>query len=289
MGKTVWADCFDVPGNVCPDARLRDAAPKMAYPGGSTKGQSGWDVGLHFKSLNDLAAQVEKKFRRGEITRLAIHCHGLPGQFFPSGEKNKGQAISARSVLWFKTDLVRIGLRTDVRATIMIAGCLAGLGKSGTDLLKELSRHAWPDRKIVAFTTIGFAWGGEQMRDKGCTEPGMRDTNNISRALDRSLENRVRKLWPNLKKLPWASETSPHAKVVRNGVVLRSPPEVVRTTRKEPLWLNKELWDMREKIRKWQRGKPTTREMKKKLAAMQGAYMRRKREIEEKKKVTYQE
>lgn len=58
MPLAVWADSPDVPNQACLNARLRGAKTPPADPDGATYGQGGWDVGLHFKNLTQLADQL---------------------------------------------------------------------------------------------------------------------------------------------------------------------------------------------------------------------------------------
>lgn len=242
MALAVWAEALDVPGHVCSDARLRGKkATAVSYPKGASFGQAGWDMGLQFSSLSDLAQKLNYNpvstpkhvcgnwvfacdpIKRGQVTRLGIHVHGLPGKLFFSGEKNKKMAVTPANVSSFRSDLNAIGLCTSQSgSTILFMGCLAGQGTEGTRLLKAFSK-VWPGRRIVAFSTIGFVSGGDQKRPgAACTEPGMRDTNNTSPVLSwAAQQSTYGPIWNNLKKLPWASEKSPHAKVVLNGTIVR--------------------------------------------------------------------
>ena len=53
----VWAAVFDVPIVPCLDARLEGKPGGPPYPQGTLRGQGGWDMGLLFTSLNDLAVK----------------------------------------------------------------------------------------------------------------------------------------------------------------------------------------------------------------------------------------
>jgi len=57
---------------------------------------------------------------------------------------------------------------------------------------------------------------------QGHTEVGMRDTDEFAHSSSEEEENkRYLPIWNDLNKLPWASETSPHAKVALNGVIIQ--------------------------------------------------------------------
>jgi hypothetical protein len=237
MALAIWANAPDVPGAVCADARLRGRNGGPAYPAGETYGQGGWDMGIQFSSLADLARKLFGSpvntpshlcgnwvrdcapIRRGQVTRLAINAHGLAGQVFVNGRS--GPALTSESVSASHGDLHNIGLSTSESAVILLMGCLAGQGAEGTRLLQALSR-VWPGRTVVGFATIGYAPGGAMKRPGDpCTEPGMRDTSNTSGSLSSAVEDRAYGgIWNDLGRLPWASEVSPHAKVVQNGAVI---------------------------------------------------------------------
>jgi len=103
--------------------------------------------------------------------------------------------------------------------------CRAGQGALGTELLVEVSRLL-PGREIVGYTTIGFSSGGDQARPGktgSCCEPGMRDTPFPDPAPNQETEDaRYPPLWNDLDKMPWAARYTPHAKVVKDGTVIKS-------------------------------------------------------------------
>jgi len=237
----VWASASDVPLLVCRDARLRDRGASSLWRSTLSQtdkiyGQTGWDIGLNFSDLSDLANQLNRihvpeyvsgggnLIRRGELSRLAINAHGVPGAVYVNGRNRPTKSLNARTArVMHKTDLRRIGLltRNDGTSVILLMGCIAGRGQDGTDLLLALSRE-WPDRRIVAFATIGFAIGGAMKRPgENCTEPGMRLTRSPHPSLTPRLEREYEMIWNNLGQLPWASETSPFAKVALNGRIIR--------------------------------------------------------------------
>ncbi|MFN7993491.1 MAG: hypothetical protein U0Q18_07815 [Bryobacteraceae bacterium] len=239
MSVTIWANSKDVPGVVCRDARLsnRDKIrwPLADRPISSTDqvyGQAGWDVGLNYMSIDDLAGQLETlvlpkyvpggghRIERGGIRRLAIHAHGTSGTIFINGQ-DAPVKLTAETVQSLQKGLVRIGLMTpdDAKnpAVILFPGCLAGSGKGGTKLLIALSK-VWPDRKVVGFVSLGYAPGGSMARSgEACNEPGMRDTTAIFQG---EADRDAGRFWPDLTKWPWASETSPRAKVAYNGDIV---------------------------------------------------------------------
>ena len=237
MPVNVWANGPGTPGFVCSDARLTDRSvhPWPWQDRGITMvdqdyGQAGWDIGFNYSGLHDLATQLSALSRpawvgaggrigRGEVRRLAIHAHGNAGQLHVNG--TPGPSLTAASVVSMHSDLYSIGLMTpDDRtnpAVILLVGCVAGQGRDGTALLRALSRE-WPNRKVVGFATLGYVAGGEMLRAGAhCTEAGMRDTNALYAGEADATAGRY---WRSRADWPWASETSPRAKVALNDVII---------------------------------------------------------------------
>jgi hypothetical protein len=92
--------------------------------------------------------------------------------------------------------------------------------QSGSQFLIEVSKLL-PGREIMGIITIGFSHGGAMARPaSGGNEPGMRDTQEIWAAPEQSIEEkRYSGVWGDLAALPWASRTSPHTKIARDGVI----------------------------------------------------------------------
>ncbi len=190
MGLSVWADGPDAQGIVCSDARLRDhegfhpfGAPVTTHD--QVYGQAGWDVGVVFTSLHDLADKLVRlrvpdflpgagrTIRHGELTRLAIVCHGAPGELFINGLNHQRESLTPERIYGrpHQPDLQRIGLLTpnDGTGVIYFMSCNAGQGTAGTNLLVALSR-AFPNRRVVAFATPGYQPAGRMLRTgEGCS------------------------------------------------------------------------------------------------------------------------
>lgn len=235
MPVAVWANGPETHGVVCTDARLTDRAGSSVFSRDLSStdqdyGQTGWDIGLNFSSLKDLAARltgllrpkwvsgVGTRIERGEVRRLAIHTHGVSGQVFVNGREAPPLTASATPM---HGDLHSIGLMTPDDAAnpavILFVGCLAGQGRAGTELLSALSR-VWPNRKVVGYASLGYAPGGRMLRSNdGCVEPGMRDTEKTHVG---EADDAAGKLWSDRNIWPWASESSPRAKVAMNGAVI---------------------------------------------------------------------
>jgi len=222
---------------ICSDARLGgDKADKgLSYPSGDFTGQAGWDMALQFTDLHDLAAQLSSgtprpchkwfskcdQVQRGEVIRLGIMAHGVPGQVQINGPK--GDPLTYANVEKYHDDLSKVGLFTRDGSTILFLSCLAAQGNEGTKLMTKLS-WIWPHRKVVAFETLGYRFSGEmKRRGEFCTEVGVRETDDPYSWIPGMSTKPFDEKWKDLDAMPWESENSPHAKVVLDGVVIKVP------------------------------------------------------------------
>src|SRR5262245_39539439 len=168
MSLAVWADSVDVALQVCTDARLRGGTVQPADPDGETYGQGGWDVGIHFANLTDLASQLTMLTTQtlpphmcapsaalwswsscqsscpaaGPVTRLAINAHGLSGKLYIGGRPDptvardvakEKLALSKDNIPIMAADLKRIYQATAPHSTILLMGCVAGSYDAGTE------------------------------------------------------------------------------------------------------------------------------------------------------------
>lgn len=234
MSICVWATQSDVPGKVCKDARLtnKDAWFTSLFKRKVTSkdqlyGQAGWDIGINFQTMDDLAGQLESlslpngEAIKGKIQRLAINAHGTVGHIFINGVH--AEDLSSETIPAFKTKLIRIGLllpdSSADNAVVLFVGCLVAAGQPGKKLLIELSK-IWPNRKVVGFISLGYVAGGEMLRSgEGCTEPGMRDT---AEDAPTGADRVAGRYWPDLKTWPWATENSPRATVALNAQIIKA-------------------------------------------------------------------
>jgi hypothetical protein len=150
-GLAVWAEHMRAPLLVCADARLEAGANRViAYPGGTSRGQAGWQFGLKFSTLEGLANALEQavippfygddgagsdRIGAGWITRLAINAHGMPGQFDVSEHAFDGKGLSSFTLLDLKPQLERIARMLEPGAPIILLGCNVARGDSGDNLL----------------------------------------------------------------------------------------------------------------------------------------------------------
>jgi uncharacterized protein DUF4347 len=214
----VWTYSKNSPAKTCPDARLLgDGTPISPYPGGHQHGQAGWDYGLMFNSLGDLSEKLRllKADKGITISRLAIDVHGAPGAI----DAASNGSMYDFNKLWshYSSPLVLINLMLEPSAAILIMGCQVAKGEIGADFISQLSKTVFPGHKVVGFTTIGETL--RQYRKGGyCSEPGMRDTpyDTPSAGIPELKIEREKEALT----LPWASESSPHAKIALEGAII---------------------------------------------------------------------
>ncbi|MEU4196979.1 hemopexin repeat-containing protein [Kribbella sp. NPDC026611] len=238
-GLAVWAEHKRAPLLVCSDARLEAGANRViAYPGGTSRGQAGWQLGMKFSTLQGLADALERAvipdfygddgagsatIGAGSITRLAINAHGLPGQLDVSNEVFDGKQLSSFTLLELTPQLVRIARMLEPGAPIILLGCNAGRGDSGDNLIEPLSA-IWAGHPVTAFTTIGYSESGKQRRPEACDNPGMRVTDETDvfssdPFKEQQLEDEhFSPIWENLNALPWGHDNlQRHRKTALNG------------------------------------------------------------------------
>jgi len=228
MSIAVWAYSKTAPTKVCEDAKLPNAG-QLAYPFGTDRGQAGWDLGLLYEHAIDLGTKLMAiKTEKGFIRRLAINSHGDPGLFDIDGTnaatmREPDKFLSVRTMgSTYNTPLGMIKMSLLPTATVLFMGCNLGRGERGSEFLRTLSQTFFRGLTVVAFTTIGVSM--HQFRGGGsfCTEPGMRDTDFESAAEGGANEDQ-RYQGGQLFQYPWASETSPHAKVAKDGLIVKDP------------------------------------------------------------------
>ena len=232
--STIWAYSRNVPGRTCADARLLSEPTNLHYPSGNDRGQAGWDIGLMFGDIPDLADKIReataaqaascaRSNRRADpVSRLAINVHGDPGKIDADGTG----AVYDFDALWrkYSSAIRTINNALSPGASVLIMGCNVARGDAGAKFLMDASSTAFPGHQVVGFTTIGETM--RQFRSGGqCSEPGMRDTPYESPSEGSSAMKAERE--KELLTLPWASETSPHAKIALNGKIIKGAEQSV--------------------------------------------------------------
>lgn len=244
----LWAGGIGIP------LRFYDNDPRLDNPGqgDTTVGQDNWDVAFDFATLADLARQLDGGFslpthscgnwvfdcgpiEDNQITRLAINVHGAPGVADIDNAVGKDvsasfltdeRMLSAATVSRKKPDLDTILKKLGWRATVFFMCCLTGEGPAGEDFLKAISA-AWAAKEItvVAYRAILYssAGKGDQLKVDGSCHAGCRETHFPKGGTD-GHDERPYELpgqWNNLRLLPWAAATTPHARVALKGAITR--------------------------------------------------------------------
>jgi hypothetical protein len=230
----IWAYSTNAPGKTCPDARLLGGGTTIQYPAGNDTGQAGWDIGLMFNGVGDLGEKLQSLTadKGYVITRLAVNLHGSPGRIDVDSVGTEAGSYDFKR-LWERksSQLLQINGLLGSGAVVLIMGCNSARGEEGAALLKQLSSEVFKNHKVVGFTTVGMTL--RQFRHgEFCSEPGMRDSDyeNSSVDMPRLQEQREKEVLA----LPWASETSPHAKIALNGVIISGAEPPVPTTDYNP-------------------------------------------------------
>ena len=240
--RNVW---MTIIGGVCEDAALRKKGEEggrfFGVPtimgGDATYGQAGWDVGIKYGTMafDSTPGLITKRCKGFLLQKLAVNAHGDAGEVAVNGVDEKAIAfqpqMTAKNLDKFSAVIGFLDKVMIADGILLFQSCLAGNGSQGSEFLTRLSLQLRP-RKVVAFSKLGYTDVHEQRRGGGavCIEPGVRDTNY---PLDPGPESRFARPktdyekyhktgdWEDQKKLPWQSETSWHAKVAQNGVIIR--------------------------------------------------------------------
>ena len=161
----VWCTGRDVAGAVCRDARLRERGDKTIVTKDQVYGQAGWDTGIRFDDCRDLAEKL-KKLPFWGAHRIAVNSHGAPGEFYLNGKDRDPLKIENYQDESKFPGLAELYFRSMSGGTILFVGCQMASGKAGTELLKRLSASMFPQRRVVAFTTIGFDASGPDTQQR---------------------------------------------------------------------------------------------------------------------------
>lgn len=236
--------------------RFVDNDPRLDKPGqgDTTAGQDNWDVAFEFAKLSDLASSIDGGFslpshscgnwvfncgpiEDNQIVKLAIMAHGGPGVVDIDNKIGKDVdsggnfltdpgILNVSSIPARKADLDKILKKLGWRATVYLMCCMAADADAGRDLLKALSK-AWEKKeiKVVGFRTILYAAGPGQVKKgsqgsscyAGCRETHY--SNGKTGTTPRPYEGTQ---WASLTELPWASESTPHARMAQKGALLQN-------------------------------------------------------------------
>ncbi|MEM6991386.1 MAG: carboxypeptidase-like regulatory domain-containing protein, partial [Myxococcota bacterium] len=225
----IWASGTSTPHAVRPDPFLSSD---------TAQGQGGWDVGIQFSSFADLAAELHGTRPDGtpildhQVSRLAFVAHGAP-DIVDVDQKHTSQTLGATpppattSLTLarfgvYSTEIKSIGRALRYDSVVYVASCRAGQGP-GEELLKALSK-AWPTTTVVGLRTLAAVPVGNIGSGTILMYAGVRDTRYEIGATTKGGAKRDYEdpaIAGDLKKLPWMSETSPHATLARDGNIIR--------------------------------------------------------------------
>jgi hypothetical protein len=229
----IWASGSSSPHTVRPDPFV---------PADTKAGQGGWDLGVQFSSFLELANRLHGARADGDpildhqVSRLGFVAHGAPGvvdvdqkesgvQGTPTPAASRSLTVARLGHYSGEIEKIRLALRQN--SVVILASCQAGDGKDGEALLKALSRH-WPTTTVVGLRSIAAVPVGNVDKDVSSNPTrlmyaGVRDTRyangNPTPGVTRDFEDPA--ICADLTKLPWASETSLHATVARDGNIVR--------------------------------------------------------------------
>jgi len=241
---------------ICSDASR--AARRLGGSGGSLLALAEWHLALSYTSLADLAQQLsqtvlpdyirgdQRTLQRGEVQTLAIDCHGSDGLFYPNGLA-RGRGVGARQLRRFGEELNAIGLMTASSehealvpgpmlprrqtvgaSTIYIMSCNTAAGRTGSELLRQLS-YRWPGRQVVSFaTTVAFPnlnTTQDPASGQDCVAPFHLDSGEHGLGRPEALD-----WWAEHQRqirgaadVPWANTGSANAKIARDGRIIQWP------------------------------------------------------------------
>ncbi|MCC6525841.1 MAG: hypothetical protein IT373_24555 [Polyangiaceae bacterium] len=238
----VFAASGNSPLVVAEDARLRGGEGPQTD---QSYGQAGWHWGINFETLMQLVMKLwwsetpdhlNREGRplgpHGNVSQLAIMVHGQPNALDVEGKASHDWAsteadtadLRGATVARYATELTLLEKILSEDAILHFMACRAGQlqGAAQEDLLVNVSRYL-PNRAIVGYTTFGWVATDDMKRPGGWCEPGMRETwlDGItpSPPINKVCEGAT---WFDLARLPWASVDTPYARVVRDGVELKS-------------------------------------------------------------------
>lgn len=190
-------------------------------------------------SLDYLVAQLRSKGLDRRIGQLAILAHGdFQGKIaIPAASNGEPPMMSTGTLGSYQTQLAALDKLLAPGADVILFSCITGRGAAGDEFLKALSEKL-RGRRIVAFTTIVwyslFPSTAGQVKDSGEYERALAPRKEADYASR-----------PNL------NVESPNAKWAKDGKIIHRPsideaaPGTQTTPVGDPIWLNKELWELR--------------------------------------------
>jgi hypothetical protein len=225
MAISVWAATGVSHVRVCTNPSL----PGLFYPDGGRIDQGGWDFGINFGRLESLVADLVTTpvpaVRGQKIERLAFDGHGGPGvfQFYPTGAYFDNDHFGD-----YAGPLKQLNGVLTSNAVVIFMGCNMGQRIAGSDFLKRISTEIFPGKRVVGFITTGYTPRGLYRPADKCSSAGMKDTDyttTIPTNPGADTATAEADKYPDslVVSLPWASESSIHAKVAQDGKIIKDP------------------------------------------------------------------
>jgi hypothetical protein len=176
-----------------------------------------WSKAVYVKNVKALVQIVGSAGFK--VTQLGILVHGDVGGRLWVGDDE----LNPVTIENYKTDFEKLANNLTGDATVLVYGCVSGLGKDGSVLLKEFSQML-PGRKIVGFNVVNAVKPTSLRRQGGflpgtgspCYDTEVWETDSRSGLT----ANLGQKVYVNA-----ATEDSPHAKVAQAGKIIRWPSD----------------------------------------------------------------
>jgi hypothetical protein len=171
-----------------------------------------WSHVRNFSSGKELVAWMSSSDLQSSVTRLNIHCHGLPGELVLDSRVNVGNVSRLRSL----GDYLQPG------AKLLFSGCSVGLDDEGSEFLVALS-NALSGRIVIGFESVSV------MGEEAGRELGAGDVHNGGGTTN-GLAVRSGHTDPDARVTAW----SHHAKWAYDGTIVRYPAFEQARRRKYP-------------------------------------------------------
>jgi hypothetical protein len=234
MGLAVWAQSSTAPNLVCEDLPDTGEAGEYSPEARSPHGKGGWDERVGFGTAVSLVRNLRAQLAGRLVSRLGINAHGYPGYFdLDSVLSNSSFAptddaqvladmLSRRTFEKFLPALTELGTLLTTDAIVILEGCMAAGGPGGAQLLISLS-DVWRGRRVVGFTTVQHT--PKTVPGRGCTWAGNHDTPYENESYSEQ-QRYARYGQGKLSLMPYAHESSTHAKIALNGKLIKDPEKL---------------------------------------------------------------
>ena len=168
-----------------------------------------WEMAGSFEDLPQLVKRVETIAAQFPLKKLGILAHGDMGGVFHIGST----IVNVKNVDSHKSEFAKIAGHLTSDADVYIFGCISGVGRSGSALLKELSLLL-PGRRIIGFNVITSTPVSAKEPGEPCLWPDIRATDIKSEILQGKIKTRVP-----------ATDTASAAKIAKGGKIIKWPSD----------------------------------------------------------------